>query len=172
MTALIAMLLSSDFFYGGQDIGLYLFGAVPCGVFVYPFNYLGKLGLPFTGGDDFNGHNLPLRHFDRLKRSEYAVFKNGLNDLGHAITTLLNCFDFFTIQIGSCQKTAHVGAEVPDLFCGAVTVSSLLDRETTMPITVEVLKGDVNIEKVWLRIMAPNATVTGGRGQSAIRRWS
>jgi len=31
MTALIAIFLFSDFFYGGQDIGLYLFGAVLCG---------------------------------------------------------------------------------------------------------------------------------------------
>jgi hypothetical protein len=95
MTALIAIFLFSDFFYGGQDIGLYLFGAAPCGVFVYSANYIGKLGLPFTGGDDFNGHNLPFGHFDWPKRSEYAVFKNGLNDLGHAITTLLNCFALF-----------------------------------------------------------------------------
>jgi hypothetical protein len=95
MTALIAIFLFSDFFYGGQDIGLYLFGAAPCGVFVYSTNYIGKLGLPFAGGDDFNGHNLPFGHLDWPKRSEYAVFKNGLNNLGHAITTLLNCFAFY-----------------------------------------------------------------------------
>jgi len=47
---------------------------------------------------------------------------------------------------------------------GTVTVSSLLDRGTTTPISVEVLKGDVNVEKVWLQIMAPNAAVTGGEG--------
>lgn len=111
MTALIAIFLFSDFFYGGQDIGLYLFGAVPCGVFVYSANYIGKLGLPFTGGDDFNGHNLPFGHFDWPKRSEYAVFKNGLNNLGHAITTLLNCFALFYHGNKFLSKIANTGAD-------------------------------------------------------------
>jgi hypothetical protein len=46
MTALIAIFLFSDFFYSRQDIGIYLFGAVPCGIFVFSSNYIGKLGLP------------------------------------------------------------------------------------------------------------------------------
>jgi hypothetical protein len=76
MTALIAIFLFSDFFYGGQDIGLYLFGAAPCGVFVYSANDIEKLGFPFTGGDDFNGHNLPFGHFDWPKRMEISSCQN------------------------------------------------------------------------------------------------
>jgi len=111
MTALIAIFLFSDFFYGGQDIGLYLFGVMPCGIFVYSANYIGKLGIPFTGGDDFNGHNLPFCNFDWTKRSEYAVFKNGLNDLRHAITTFLNCFGFYTIKRYLLSKNAYAGVD-------------------------------------------------------------
>ncbi|MDO9229823.1 MAG: hypothetical protein Q8M86_09230 [Syntrophales bacterium] len=112
MTALIAIFLFSDFFYGGQDVGFYLFGAVLCGVFVYSANCIGKLGLPFSGGDDFNGHNLPFGHFDWPKRSEYTVFKNGLNDLGHAITTLLNCFALFYHGNKFLSKIANTGADI------------------------------------------------------------
>jgi len=44
---------------------------------------------------------------------------------------------------------------------GTVTLSSLLEGKTTTPVSAEVLKGDVNIEKVWLQVMAPNAAITG-----------
>jgi hypothetical protein len=129
--------LFSDFFYGGQDIGLYFFGAVPCGVFVYSANYIGNLGLPFTGGDDFNGHNLPFGHLHWPKRSEYAVFKNGLNDLGHAITTLLNYFSFFYHGNKFLSKIADTGADING------------DGKLRMPEMINILRKAAGVRDTW-----------------------
>ena len=92
MTALIPIFPISDFFYGRQNICLYLFGAVLRGVLVYLLNNACESGLPFTGGKDFNGHNLTIRYFDRLQGSENTVLENGLDDLRHIITTFVKYF--------------------------------------------------------------------------------
>jgi len=92
MTALITTFPVSDFFYGRQNIRLYILGTVLCGFFVYLLNNTFESGLPFTRLKDFNRHNLTICHFDRLKRSKNTVLENGLDDLRHIITTFVKCF--------------------------------------------------------------------------------
>ena len=50
----------------------------------------------------------------------------------------------------------------PVIGTGAVSLAAVIEGVASTPISVNVTKGDVNIERVWTQIIAPNANIGGG----------
>ncbi|MEI7670910.1 MAG: dockerin type I domain-containing protein, partial [Deltaproteobacteria bacterium] len=50
----------------------------------------------------------------------------------------------------------------PVIGTGAVSMAAVIEGVASTPISVNVTKGDVNIDRVWTQIIAPNANIGGG----------
>lgn len=90
ITALTGIFLVPGFSYSFFNVGLYFFGGILTGLFLYFLNKAIKSFLPFISGKYFYPDFFMFRHIDFFKRLENTVFINGINGFRHLICLLIS----------------------------------------------------------------------------------
>ncbi|MEI7672674.1 MAG: C13 family peptidase, partial [Deltaproteobacteria bacterium] len=119
---------------------------------------------------DESGRNAFSRYlFSKLKEGDnfYKAFtytRNILQNMGYPPPRLED-FSGGVLATAMLLKGDLTWGQRPVI--AGIEATSVLEQATTTPIAVNVTRGDVDVEKVWLQVIAPNAQIIGQEGTIA-----
>ncbi|MDP2875740.1 MAG: dockerin type I domain-containing protein, partial [Holophaga sp.] len=146
------------------------------GSFINPLSGQNRVILTSAGGEPYNTDSAGQISFSRRFFSKLMEGESFKKAFEYARTMQIN-MNYPSPQLddnGDGASNASDGLLASNIYLngqltwglkptiGPVGVARNLENAISTPISVVVIKGDVNIEKVWVQIIAPNANIGGG----------